>query len=136
MIRRPPRSTRPDTLFPYTTLFRSNIDRAASLNQAATESLDASFSVQLTDNIALTAAAINLTNEKIVQYSGTTTRPLAIYDNGRQFYVVARLRSRCTVDRKSTRLNFSPYFASPMPSSALHITKTLQKHISNISPHL
>src|SRR3546814_7373387 len=28
MIRRPPRSTRTDTLFPYTTLFRS-IDRAA-----------------------------------------------------------------------------------------------------------
>src|SRR3546814_9919828 len=25
MIRRPPRSTRTDTLFPYTTLFRSNI---------------------------------------------------------------------------------------------------------------
>src|SRR3546814_12562330 len=27
MIRRPPRSTRPDTLFPYTTLFRSDPDR-------------------------------------------------------------------------------------------------------------
>src|SRR3546814_9549839 len=27
MIRRPPRSTRTDTLFPYTTLFRSAIDR-------------------------------------------------------------------------------------------------------------
>src|SRR3546814_11484827 len=26
MIRRPPRSTRPDTLFPYTTLFRSALD--------------------------------------------------------------------------------------------------------------
>src|SRR3546814_13106597 len=26
MIRRPPRSTRTDTLFPYTTLFRSNLD--------------------------------------------------------------------------------------------------------------
>src|SRR3546814_1204672 len=25
MIRRPPRSTRPDTLFPYTTLFRSEV---------------------------------------------------------------------------------------------------------------
>src|SRR3546814_10077468 len=25
MYRRPPRSTRPDTLFPYTTLFRSNL---------------------------------------------------------------------------------------------------------------
>src|SRR3546814_2907344 len=28
MIRRPPRSTRTDTLFPYTTLFRSALDRA------------------------------------------------------------------------------------------------------------
>src|SRR3546814_14204498 len=27
MIRRPPRSTRTDTLFPYTTLFRSGLDR-------------------------------------------------------------------------------------------------------------
>src|SRR3546814_2043320 len=29
MIRRPPRSTRTDTLFPYTTLFRSNLRRLA-----------------------------------------------------------------------------------------------------------
>src|SRR3546814_11678808 len=29
MIRRPPRATRTDTLFPYTTLFRSSLDRAA-----------------------------------------------------------------------------------------------------------
>src|SRR3546814_17914969 len=29
MIRRPPRSTRTDTLFPYTTLFRSGHDRQA-----------------------------------------------------------------------------------------------------------
>src|SRR3546814_7218824 len=28
MIRRPPRSTRTDTLFPYTTLFRSTVRRA------------------------------------------------------------------------------------------------------------
>src|SRR3546814_19661325 len=30
MIRRPPRSTRTDTLFPYTTLFRSGAARAVS----------------------------------------------------------------------------------------------------------
>src|SRR3546814_16743953 len=30
MIRRPPRSTRTDTLFPYTTLFRSEGDRSRS----------------------------------------------------------------------------------------------------------
>src|SRR3546814_10226742 len=32
MIRRPPRSTRTDTLFPYTTLFRSDTDRIAGLS--------------------------------------------------------------------------------------------------------
>src|SRR3546814_13438049 len=31
MIRRPPRSTRTDTLFPYTTLFRSLLQRIAAL---------------------------------------------------------------------------------------------------------
>src|SRR3546814_1849207 len=31
MIRRPPRSTRTDTLFPYTTLFRSGIGRAVPI---------------------------------------------------------------------------------------------------------
>src|SRR3546814_3148083 len=29
MLRRPPRSTRTDTLFPYTTLFRSKLDQVA-----------------------------------------------------------------------------------------------------------
>src|SRR3546814_14295762 len=33
MIRRPPRSTRTDTLFPYTTLFRSVIDFVTVLNR-------------------------------------------------------------------------------------------------------
>src|SRR3546814_16779571 len=36
MIRRPPRSTRPDTLFPYTTLFRSHRVEAALRNQLET----------------------------------------------------------------------------------------------------
>src|SRR3546814_2705176 len=35
MIRRPPRSTRTDTLFPYTTLFRSAALRAAGADAAA-----------------------------------------------------------------------------------------------------
>src|SRR3546814_9154843 len=35
MIRRPPRSTRTDTLFPYTTLFRSRAALAAAVHRAA-----------------------------------------------------------------------------------------------------
>src|SRR3546814_5617517 len=35
MIRRPPRSTRTDTLFPYTTLFRSSGNRSAPAQHSA-----------------------------------------------------------------------------------------------------
>src|SRR3546814_4999694 len=41
MIRRPPRSTLTDTLFPYTTLFRSNQGRGAGLQAAHCARLDA-----------------------------------------------------------------------------------------------
>src|SRR3546814_13201938 len=37
MIRRPPRSTRTDTLFPYTTLFRSGLDERAGESPAIEE---------------------------------------------------------------------------------------------------
>src|SRR3546814_21027803 len=40
MIRRPPRSTRTDTLFPYTTLFRSRSKRAAVQIPAPSLTLD------------------------------------------------------------------------------------------------
>src|SRR3546814_7195246 len=39
MIRRPPRSTRTDTLFPYTTLFRSLDEPTANLSVPATREL-------------------------------------------------------------------------------------------------
>src|SRR3546814_1377827 len=41
MIRRPPRSTRTDTLFPYTTLFRSLADRATYWEDAERRISDA-----------------------------------------------------------------------------------------------
>src|SRR3546814_3460267 len=60
MIRRPPRSTRTDTLFPYTTLFRSGMTPAA-LQQAL--GLDAVTRERLEAYVALLAkwqARINL----------------------------------------------------------------------------
>src|SRR3546814_4136193 len=48
MIRRPPRSTRTDTLFPYTTLFRSDRGRRSTATFASLESSDPpSLSVRL-----------------------------------------------------------------------------------------
>src|SRR3546814_10240758 len=46
MIRRPPRSTRTDTLFPYTTLFRSfNVSSYAEDNQSDVVLLEGSVSI-------------------------------------------------------------------------------------------
>jgi iron complex outermembrane receptor protein len=78
--------------YTYRSKFFIDIDRNAPLNQKALESLDASLSFNLTENVALTADAVNLMNEKIVQFSGSSVRPRAIYDNGRQFYIGARVR--------------------------------------------
>lgn len=76
----------------YRSAFFINIDRASPLNQGKTQSLDFSGSLKLTDNISLTADAVNLTNDKIYQYAGTETRFRALYDNGRIFYVGARVK--------------------------------------------
>src|SRR3546814_15193523 len=59
MIRRPPRSTRTDTLFPYTTLFRSEANTAAA-NAAASEASAALSEGNASDSE--TAAATSETN--------------------------------------------------------------------------
>src|SRR3546814_15978985 len=41
MIRRPPRSTRTDTLFPYTTLFRSDMDDVGRVVEHAAKAVTA-----------------------------------------------------------------------------------------------
>src|SRR3546814_11411851 len=41
MIRRPPRSTRTDTVFPYTTLFRSPVDTLAAFGELARDATHA-----------------------------------------------------------------------------------------------
>src|SRR3546814_3512006 len=43
MILRPPRSTRTDTLFPYTTLFRSPADRPGRLERASRNAAQATY---------------------------------------------------------------------------------------------
>src|SRR3546814_15684779 len=56
MIRRPPRSTRTDTLFPYTTLFRSKGKRAASGDAAHL----ISFFVDIAQHIAATPDRLDI----------------------------------------------------------------------------
>jgi iron complex outermembrane receptor protein len=54
--------------------------------------VDASFIVNVLDNVAVTFDACNITDEKTEQFAGTELRPRAIYDNGRVYYAGVRLK--------------------------------------------
>jgi iron complex outermembrane receptor protein len=78
--------------YTYRDEFFVTFDRSTELNQEGFGQLDASLLFNLNENIALTFDAQNLTEEEIVQYAGSESRPRAIYDNGRVFYLGARLK--------------------------------------------
>src|SRR3546814_13945828 len=88
MIRRPPRSTRTDTLLPYTTLFRSGLSADGVVSPGAVHQIADAQSPQPGVGLHL----VHLPS--------------------------CRAELWRDVDRKSTRLNSSHSCASRMPSSA------------------
>src|SRR3546814_11121965 len=90
MIRRPPRSTRTDTLFPYTTLFRS-LDAAGVDTDAAGHvcvdarqdtSADGVHAVgDVTDRVALTPVAIAAARRLMDRLFGGVADARPDYDN-------------------------------------------------------
>src|SRR3546814_1052982 len=110
MIRRPPRSTRTDTLFPYTTLFRS----AAVLEQARQRGAQGAERARQRDRgeerRARRADVGVLGDEQVLglQHVRTAQKHFGRYVAGQR---VARRRLLAEgvgqLDRKSTRLNSS-----------------------------
>src|SRR3546814_9892223 len=58
MVRRPPRSTRTDTLFPYTTLFRSILEFARELQQLGVEILSTGGTFKLLQDNGVPAVEV------------------------------------------------------------------------------
>src|SRR3546814_8918218 len=126
MIRRPPRSTRTDTLFPYTTLFRSSIPGSTA---TGSENRDEAW-------VAVKRTIDGATFRSIEVFEAAFEGPNAeAFDSQAAFdaEVLARQREAFSVDcglsyqgpptqtlsdRTSTRLNSSPQCAPRMPSSA------------------
>src|SRR3546814_2800314 len=79
MIRRPPRSTRTDTLFPYTTLFRShdsalgaNISRSAQALDAALEQFRSEEHTSELQSLMRISYAVFCLKKKTNTYNTTT----------------------------------------------------------------
>src|SRR3546814_10507852 len=115
MIRRPPRSTRTDTLFPYTTLFRSTVDNNDRYPEnrapvtpvyglkrrleADTQTLETKFS-----EVSRTAALGEL--GVTVYVFKARSRGQGVKET-KQYLQREYFKNNMTVDRKSTRLNSS-----------------------------
>jgi iron complex outermembrane receptor protein len=77
--------------YTFRSKFRSGIDRATPMWQDDYGQLDASVTVRLTHNIALTADAQNLLNHKLYYFVGDPSIPRAYYNNGRTFWLGGKL---------------------------------------------
>src|SRR3546814_6912453 len=115
MIRRPPRSTRTDTLLPYTTLFRS-LHHRGNLFQVLLED----FSLPLGNGLIALDRPLVGSRDRVDIFllrrghgGRVEARHLQVAE-----HLVQVERGEGVVDRKSSRLNSSHYCASRMPSSA------------------
>src|SRR3546814_10907471 len=103
MIRRPPRSTRTDTLFPYTTLFRSMTSQYLNL----TKNSSLAVAVGYPDIVSVVNTTLNQTGQAIegiliiMAAYLTVSLSISIFMNG------YNKRIALVEDRKSTRLNSS-----------------------------
>ncbi|MBW4330235.1 TonB-dependent receptor [Stakelama sp. CBK3Z-3] len=78
--------------YTFRSKFRSGIDRATPMWQDDFGSLDGSLLVNITPHVALSFDAQNLTNEKLYYFVGDPSIPRAYYDNGRTFWLGAKLK--------------------------------------------
>src|SRR3546814_7954843 len=109
MLRRPPRSTRTDTLFPYTTLFRSDLEAlvaAASEAGLYTNLITAGVLLSRERLAALAAAGLDHVQLSFQDSEAAGCDRIGGYRGG---FEKKRAAARWTVelDRKSTRLNSS-----------------------------
>src|SRR3546814_13622958 len=98
MIRRPPRSTRTDTLFPYTTLFRSAGDGLCHLDYRV---------IGITDGVERWVSTHGRTIFEHGQPVGFIGVALDITERKRAESLLRESERRWRLDRKSTRLNSS-----------------------------
>src|SRR3546814_10348107 len=108
MIRRPPRSTRTDTLFPYTTLFRSRQSKTKfyQLSGRLEQRLTDSFKLNLLGGFSKSKADIPV--ETTLAFDDTDATGYH-YDYSNMKYPLLSFGAGIDdpTDRKSTRLNSS-----------------------------
>jgi iron complex outermembrane receptor protein len=76
----------------FRTKFYSGLDRNTAFSQDDTDSLSASLGYKVNDNLSVTFDAHNLNNPKLRYFALNEDQPRSIYQNGRQYYLTARVK--------------------------------------------
>src|SRR3546814_8295400 len=122
MIRRPPRSTRTDTLFPYTTLFRSYAELLASMRQR--HQAEASFergielSAELGDKSLEARGLLGLGRLYESMGKSTRTKAIAAFEDAIARFQALDLKRELAESRMAlgvSRLNIGE-FADDLPA--------------------
>src|SRR3546814_9156688 len=108
MRRQQPISTRTDTLFPYTTLFRSK-----------SEEFNGFVKWAFFGGEGIIAENVQHEQRKIVRYNQLVANLVILHNVAQLTRVLAELRQDgANIDRRSTRLNSSHSCSAPLPSPA------------------
>src|SRR3546814_2611836 len=123
MIRRPPRSTRTDTLFPYTTLFRSNRDPKSPFHRLIRRVSDAEpGTAVVTDSAIVDAIKRNLKPPMgaLSQYkqNGAESDPDAMYRALVLYWTAVRSEAHTSELQSLMRISYAVFC----------LKKTTQKH--------
>src|SRR3546814_2077037 len=118
MIRRPPRSTRTDTLFPYTTLFRSSRTQAIEEGLHLQHDRPGAFATDRRNQEPRLLPAESGDDLLRLRPRLVLEHQVGLVEDQPTRIVQHRRVALAQLDRKSTHLNSSNYCASRMPSSA------------------
>ncbi len=78
--------------YTYRSSFYSGLDRNTAFYQDEVDSISASLGYKFNDNLTITLDGQNLNNPKLRYYALNEDQPRSIYQNGRQFYLNARIK--------------------------------------------
>src|SRR3546814_11950490 len=107
MIRQPPRSTRSDPLFPYTTLFRSAVIKAEAPDLPVSYGVTTEGCSPRVDE----AQGVVIIQSRETKNEGGAVTPTGACSDSEMRYQIQKSYASCSdrvdIDRKSTRLNSS-----------------------------
>jgi iron complex outermembrane recepter protein len=78
--------------YSYRSHYYAAVSESSPQYMADWYNVNAQVNYDITNNLSLSFSGRNLTNKIIYEYGATTSAPVAIYDNGRQFYLNANYK--------------------------------------------